>query len=97
METCVVDDVPQRNASVREQHLLLQHGEVCDVAEAARILKYPSVHALRRALSRSKAPIRLIKLPYRRGLFASTRAIARYLDAHLDDGEAPPTAHRRSK
>jgi hypothetical protein len=92
----MAEDGTHRHTSEREQRLLQQHGEVCDVDEAARILKYPSAHALRRALARSQAPIRLIRLPHRRGLFASTRAIARYLDQHLDDGEAQPQPPRRS-
>jgi hypothetical protein len=64
---------------------------MCDVEEAAQILKYPSAHALKRALSRAKAPVHLVKLPHRRGLFASTRAIARYLDEHFDrlDASSP--------
>jgi hypothetical protein len=77
--------------------MLHLHGEVCDVHEVAKILKYPSAQALRRALSRSKAPIQLIKLPNRRGLFASTRALARYLDAHFLDAQGVATPGRRPK
>ena len=91
----MVDEITHSPASAREQRLLQLHGEVCDVEEAARILKYPSAHALRRALSRSKAPIHLVKLPHRRGLFASTRAIARYLDEQLEMADAQSAANRR--
>jgi hypothetical protein len=68
--------------------MLRLHGEICDVNEAAKILKYPSAQALQKAVKRAKAPIPLVKLPNRRGLFASTRALARYLDTHFLDEEA---------
>jgi hypothetical protein len=92
----VVEERIQQHPSPREQRLLQLHGEVCGVEEAAQILKYPSAHALRRALSRSKAPIQLVKLPHRRGLFASTRAIARYLDEHLGIADTQFIANRRA-
>jgi hypothetical protein len=76
--------------------MLQLHGEVCDVHEVAKILKYPSAQALRRALSRSKAPIRLVKLPNRRGLFASTRDLARYLDNVFTEGSSRTKPLRRA-
>ncbi len=76
--------------------MLQLHGEMCDMREVAKILKYPSAQALRRALSRSKAPIRLFKLPNRRGLFASTRVLARYLDGVMAEVESRDKSQRRT-
>ena len=75
--------------------MLQLHGEMCDMHEVAKILKYPTAQALRRALSRSKAPIELFKLPNRRGLFASTRILARYLDAVMAEVESRNKPKRR--
>ena len=77
--------------------MLRLHGEVCDINEAARILKYSSAQALQKAMKRAKAPVRLVKMPNRRGLFASTRALARYLDALFMEDQEPskPTGRAR--
>lgn len=68
--------------------MLRLHGEICDINEAAKILKYPSAQALQKAMKRAKAPVPLVKLPNRRGLFASTRALARFLDTHFLDEQS---------
>lgn len=77
--------------------MLRLHGELCDVNEVAKILKYPSTQALQKAMKRAKAPVPLVKIPNRRGLFASTRALARYLDNLFLDEVAPSQAKGRAK
>ena len=77
--------------------MLRLHGEICDINEVARILKFPSRQALQKAMKRSKSPIPLVKLPNRRGLFASTRTLARYLDTHFADDSDAPRPKGRSK
>jgi hypothetical protein len=87
--TALTDESHDHESSPRQEQMLRLHGEVCDINEAARILKYPSAQALQKAMRRAKAPVRLVKMPNRRGLFASTRALARYLDALFMEDELP--------
>lgn len=93
----MTDESHDPESSPRQEQMLRLHGEVCDINEAARILKYPSAQALQKAMKRAKAPVLLVKMPNRRGLFASTRALARYLDALFMDDEVPskPTGRAR--
>lgn len=91
------DELKDPSSSARQEQMLRLHGEICDVNEAARILKYPSAQALQKAMKRAKAPVPLVRLPNRRGLFASTRALARYLDAHFLDEDVRPQAKGRAR
>ena len=72
----------RREASIRRRF-----GEILDLKELAALLRYPSVTAARQAHARGQFPIPLIKLPNRRGLFATCSGVARYLD-ELDDTQA---------
>jgi len=91
------DELKDPSSSARQEQMLRLHGEICDANEAAKILKYPSAQALQKAMKRAKAPVPLIKLPNRRGLFASTRALARFLDAHFLDEETQSQPKGRAK
>ena len=93
----MTDESPDPDSSPRQEQMLRLHGEVCDINEAARILKYPSAQALQKAMKRAKAPVRLVKMPNRRGLFASTRALARYLDDLFLEGGAPSKQTGRAR
>jgi hypothetical protein len=91
------DESNDQSSTARQEQMLRLHGEICDINEVARILKFPSAQALQKAMKRSKSPIPLVKLPNRRGLFASTRTLARYLDTHFAEETDAPQLRRRAK
>lgn len=69
--------------SERQSSLLTRYGEMLTLDELAAVLKYPSRQALHQAQRRGRLPVNLIRLPKRRGWFASTREIAKFLDDSL--------------
>jgi hypothetical protein len=64
----------------RKERLFRQYGELVSADELARLLKFPTADALRKAHERGQLPIRMIRMPGRRGFFASTLAVARFID-----------------
>lgn len=60
--------------------LLEAHGMILSAGATARVLGFPSTDALRLARSRGRLPIAMFKVSGRRGWFASTRDVARWLD-----------------
>jgi hypothetical protein len=64
----------------RESALVGRYGELLRPSELAFELKYPSAGALLKSHERGRLPIPLIRVPGRRGLFASTRALARLIN-----------------
>ena len=67
-------------APSRESALVRRYGELLRPSELAFELKYPSAGALLKSHERGRLPIPLIRVPGRRGLFASTRALARLIN-----------------
>ena len=64
----------------RKERLFSRYGELVSAAELARLLKFPTADALRKAHERGQLPISVVRMPGRRGLFASTWSVARFLD-----------------
>lgn len=56
-----------------------EFGPYVPLRAAWRWLAYPSLDAARKAHARGQTPIAMLRLPYRRGLFVSTRALAGWL------------------
>jgi hypothetical protein len=67
---------------VRE--LVERYGALMPLKDVAEVLRYPSVHAARQARRRGQFPVQLIRIPNRRGWWASTRSVAEYLVALLE-------------
>jgi hypothetical protein len=66
--------------AVREAALLDRFGELMSSRQASEALQFSSVQALRKAHKRGTVPFSLFRLPGRRGLFVSTRDVARFLN-----------------
>lgn len=77
-----------RLASTRELQLKEQFGELLSTTDLARVLRYRTTQAVRKARLRGALRIPMQQLPGRRGWFATARAVAAYLD-----GLDPPDAH----
>jgi hypothetical protein len=71
----------------RVAHLLARYGELLTLTELADVLKYPSRQALTQARRRGLLPVGLVRIPKRRGWFASTRRVAAFLD-EIESGTA---------
>ena len=60
--------------------LMEAHGMILSASATARVLGFSSTDALRLARSRGRLPIPMFQVDGRRGWFASTRDVARWLD-----------------
>lgn len=56
-----------------------QYGELLALAEVALVLRLSSLDAARKARSQGRLPFPMFKVPHRRGWFAATADVARYL------------------
>jgi hypothetical protein len=65
---------------IKEELLRERFGYFLTSLELSEVLRYSSVAALRKARQRGHLPIKMIKLPHRRGWFATTLSVAQYLD-----------------
>jgi hypothetical protein len=77
---------------IREAALLDRFGELMSSRQASEALQFSSVQALRKAHKRGMVPFSLFRLPGRRGLFVSTRDVARFLDHVISSHSAPQPA-----
>ncbi len=71
----------------RERALRERYGNLLTLNDLACVLRYPSVHAIRKAHSRGRLPLPLVKMPPRRGWFATPLAVAELLES-LDSDPA---------
>lgn len=62
-----------------ETTLRERFGDVLTLSDLAVVLRYPSVGAIRKARSRGQLPVRLVKMPPRRGWFATVEGVAQLL------------------
>lgn len=77
---------PSKPSSERERALEQRYGELLTLADVAKILRFPSTQAVLKARTRGRLPIPLVKMPNRRGWFATVRSVAHLLDT-LDTDE----------
>lgn len=64
----------------REQLYRQQYGDLLSAADVAQILRYPSTAAVLKARERGRLPVAMMKLPGRKGWYATARSIAAFLD-----------------
>lgn len=76
-----------------EERLREDFGALLTQADLARILRYPTVQAIRKARVRGNLAIPMFRLPMRRGWFATARAVAEFL-ASLD--QRPPISREEA-
>jgi hypothetical protein len=67
------------NTQSLENQILNAYGALLDSADLARLLGYPSTDAVRTARKRGKLPVPMFKLPNRKGWFANSNEVARWL------------------
>lgn len=63
-------------------------GRMMSSKQIGQLLVYPSAAAFRQALHRGAVKIRMFTLPQRRGLFAMTSDVARWLFAQVEEGSS---------
>ncbi len=61
------------------EELVKLHGPLITGAELAKVLGHKSMASLRQAKVRRQVPVKLIKIPHRKGLFALTEDVANWL------------------
>jgi hypothetical protein len=62
-----------------EAELSRRYGALLNQADLAILLRYPSVQAIQKARARGDLGIPMIKIPPRRGWYATARAVAEFL------------------
>ena len=60
-------------------------------ADTARLMGFPSREALSKARAAGRLPIRMFKLPGRRGWFASRQQVCAWVEAFLNEEDAAMT------
>ena len=66
--------------SSRELQLKAEFGELLNTADVARVLRYRTTQAVRKARIRGALRIPMQRIPGRRGWYATARAVADYLN-----------------
>lgn len=62
-----------------ESTLMKEYGPILSNEVLANCLGYPSLNALRKAISRETVPIKVFSIPNRSGKFALTKEVASWL------------------
>lgn len=62
-----------------EDGLVLTYGPLLTMADVSKVLRYPSVQAVQKARLRGSLPIKMVRIPPRRGWFVSSRCLAEFL------------------
>lgn len=57
-----------------------KYGDLMRLDEVATELKYPSVDAVRKSLSRGVLDLPVVRIPQRRGSFIKTKEVVNYLN-----------------
>lgn len=69
----------EQSAQRIEDELREDFGALLTQTDLARLLRYPTVQAVRKARARGNLAIPMFQLPMRRGWFATARAVAEFL------------------
>ena len=85
----MISESPPDRAADLTKELIGRYGEVMSLPEVAQALRMASVHAARKARSRGRLPFPTFTVPHRRGWFAATAVVARYLAELGRRGGAP--------
>ncbi|WP_288128553.1 hypothetical protein [Thiomonas sp.] len=84
-------------AEALEAKLMKDEGSLLTGDALRRALGYRSMDALRKAISRGTAPVRVFMLPSRRGRFALARDVAMWLAAQSSTDSDPITRRHRKE
>ncbi len=84
-------------AEAIEAKLMKDEGALLSGDALRRVLGYRSMDALRQAISRGTVPVPVFTLPNRRGRFALTRDVARWLAAQSSTDTDPITRRHRKE
>lgn len=83
-----------RDLSALELSLRAKYGELLSTSDLARVLRYGSAQAVRKARLRGALAVPMQQLPGRRGWFTTARAVAAYLEeldaTHAEGEEVNP-------
>lgn len=64
-----------------EDSLVLRYGPLLTIADVSEVLRYPSVQAVQKARLRGSLPVKMFRMPPRRGWFVSSHSLAEFLVA----------------
>lgn len=64
-----------------EESLVSRYGPLLTLADVSEVLRYPSVQAVQKARLRGSLPVKMFRLPPRRGWFVSSQSVAEFLAA----------------
>lgn len=81
---------PPSATTLRELQLTAQFGALLSTSDLAQVLRYGTPQAVRKARIRGTFPIPMQQLPGRRGLYATARAVAAYLEGLNSIASYPP-------
>ena len=70
--------------------LLKEHGPFLPASVTAKVLGFKSTEALRQARSRQQLPVPMFAIEGRRGWFASTTAVAAWIEQTLEQSAKHP-------
>jgi hypothetical protein len=77
---CGTKPIIDQDSRERELELITRYGDLLNLSDIAKVLRYPSTHAVRMAHLRHALPFNLVRIPNRRGWFATARAVAAALN-----------------
>jgi len=80
-----------RRSAALERWLTAKYGQLLTLEELAVVLRYPSIHAIRKARARGVLPVALLRLPARKALVATAASVAALL-ATLGHQQTAPSA-----
>jgi hypothetical protein len=73
---CNTKTVNDADRKERELELITRYGDLLNLSDIAKVLRYPNTHAVRMAHLRHALPFNLVRIPNRRGWFATAKAVA---------------------
>lgn len=79
-----VENEPSARELQREERLRDKYGELLSLEEVAEAFGAKSSHSIRRACESGRLPVELIRVPFRRGVFASVRDVAHAMETIKD-------------
>lgn len=79
-----VEKEPSARELQREERLREKYGELLSLEALVEAFGAKSRHSIRRACETGRLPVELIRVPFRRGVFASVRDVARAMETIKD-------------
>ena len=73
--------ITENSENSTSERLFREFGELLTLADASKVLGYPSYAAFRKAVYRGQVPLRVIQIEQRRGRFIKTADLNEYLQS----------------